>query len=408
MGHDKIRHLVFHYGRWVWRPTKRMCLEGFGRVRLGPGTIVDGKPMPDPADIARAMELNQEWDRHRRGLPPLAQRLGYPAACIGDGYQRAMAMRAKGREAEGIVWTSEHHSRDDWPRAWKRIGPLFGDCDPKTVTPEMLQQFRIDISAQVSEGEAHRVIKVWRALWKKMGSFGFCDKDNDPSLGFANSAPKPRQDVWLEGEAVRLVKEAWRSGYKGMAVLLAVAWDSQLSPIDARNLRIGDMRRDPVGTWFDVARAKTGRDAIATLCPRTVRLLRAYLAELPAEPMGAVKIFNNRSCAPYSKDTLGDDFRTVRGKVFGPQEKRQLADFRRSGATEALAGNASLEDLSNKMANTLSASNRLHATYARVRLASVRDVDAARKVGRTKIRTKSGQKFPSAGPKVPEYHSGKS
>jgi hypothetical protein len=26
-------------------------------------------------------------------------------------------------------------------------------------------------------------------------------------------------------------------------VLLAVAWDSQLSPVDARNLRVGDMRR---------------------------------------------------------------------------------------------------------------------------------------------------------------------
>ena len=149
------------------------------------------------------------------------------------------------------------------------------------------------------------------------------------------------------------------------------------------------MKRDPVGIWFEVARTKTGRDAIATLSRRTARLLQAYLDSLPAQPMGAVCIFANRSGRAYSKDTLGDDFRDIRAKVFGDQERRQLADFRRSGATKALAGNALPEKLSKKMANTLSQSNKLHATYAPVQLASVHDVDAARKVGRAKLR---GQK----------------
>jgi hypothetical protein len=158
-----------------------------------------------------------------------------------------MAMRAKEREAKGIIWTREHHSRDDWPRAWKHLAPLIGDFDPKDVRPEMLLTIRAGIAAEVSETEAHRVIKVWRALWGKMAAFNLCEADRDPSLAFSNSAPKPRQDVWLEGEATRLVKEVWRSGYKGLAVLLAVAWDSQLSPVDARKLRVGDMRRDPVG-----------------------------------------------------------------------------------------------------------------------------------------------------------------
>jgi integrase len=215
---------------------------------------------------------------------------------------------------------------------------------------------------------------------------GFCEAARDPSLLFANSAPKPRQDVWFEGEAVRLVKEAWQSGYKGLAMLLAVAWDSQLSPVDARNLRVGDMRRDAIGIWFDVARAKTGRQAIATLSPRTARLLQGYRASLPAVPMGAVRVFCNRSGAPYSKDTLGNDFRAVRAKVFGDDERRRVADFRRSGAIETLAGNVSPEKLSKKMANTLSASNRLHHTYAPVQLASVRDADDARKLGRAKLR----------------------
>jgi hypothetical protein len=392
LGRDKIkiRYLYFHFGRWVWRPTKRMRADGFHRMRLGPGLIVDGKHVPAPTDVARAIELNGEWDRHRRGLPPEGSRLGYPPGSIGDGYHRAMAMREKERQAKGIIWTREHHSRDDWPRAWKRIEPLLGDCDPKTVEPEMLLDLRADIAAQVSEGEAHRTFKVWRALWARMGLLGFCDPKRDPSLFFANSAPKPRQEVWHEGEAVRLVKEAWRSGYRGLAALLGVAWDSQLSPVDARSLKASQMRRDPVGMWFDVARAKTGRAALATLSPRTERLLTAYLERFPAQLMGEARIFRNRSGVPYSKDTLGDDFRDVRAKVFGPGEIRQLADFRRSGAAEALAGNVSPEKRSSKMANTLSQSNFLHNTYAPVQLPSVRDVDAARRVGRARIREQKG------------------
>jgi len=33
------------------------------------------------------------------------------------------------------------------------------DCDPNTVTPEILPQIRGDVASEVSQGEAHRVIK---------------------------------------------------------------------------------------------------------------------------------------------------------------------------------------------------------------------------------------------------------
>ena len=229
-----------------------------------------------------------------------------------------------------------------------------------------------------------------------MAVFGMCEAERDPSLMFANPAPQPRQDVWQEGEAVRLIKSAWREGYCGLAALLAVAWDSQLSPVDTRSLKINQLRRDRLGAWFEVGRAKTGRLAFATLSVRTQRLLNAYLAGHAAEPVGSAPVFRNRSGRPYSKDTLGDDFRHVRSQVLGKAEVRQLADFRRSGSVEALAGDASPEKLSSKMANTISASNRLHKTYAPVMLASVRDVDAARQRGRVKLREQKGEKSVTA------------
>jgi hypothetical protein len=396
MGKDQIRYLVFVNGRWRWRPTKRMRSAGFRLINLGSGQIVDGKRRPSSEDHAQAMRLNQGWDRYRHGLPePGAAARFYPPGSVGDGFHRTMRLREAERTAKGIKWNGEQRSRDDWPRAWKWIEPLFGDCDPRSITPEQLigepgseglPGLRTLVATKVSESEAHRVIKVWRALWKKMAVFGYCELNRDPSLMFANSAPQPRQDLWREGEAVRLVKAAWRDEYRGLAACLAAAWDSQLAPVDARSIRANQMRRDPVGAWFDLARAKTGRPALASLSRRTARLLSAYLETLAAEPVGLAPIFRNRSGHAYTKDTLGDDFRAVRAKVFGEGERRQLADFRRSGSVEALAGEASPEKLSTKMANTLSASNRLHKTYGPVVLQSVREVDDARRRGRTKLR----------------------
>jgi hypothetical protein len=73
-----------------------------------------------------------------------------------------------------------------------------------------------------------------------------------------------------------------------------------------------------------------------------------------------------------------------------------MADFRRTGSAEALAGGAKPESLSTKMANTLSAWNRLHKTYGPVMLASVREVDEARKAGRSKLREQTGDESVTA------------
>jgi hypothetical protein len=65
--------------------------------------------------------------------------------------------------------------------------------------------------------------------------------------------------------------------------------------------------------------------------------------------------------------------------------------MRRSGAVEAVRGDATPTKLSAKMANTLSSSNRLHRTYVPVDVAAVRDVDDARALGRERIKSKKLQ-----------------
>jgi hypothetical protein len=403
VGSDQIRYFLYLEGRWRWRPTKKMRAAGFYIVKMGhggPDLDADGNPAPSAEDKKRAVDLNAEWDAVRRGLPlpkPRLDRPVFPPGSVGDGYQRAMALREASRLTKGIVWTAEQKSRDDWPRAWKWLGPEFGDCDPKTIEPEHF--LAIDdatgdvtgllprIEAAVSVSERHRVVKVWRSLWVKMGSMGYCGGRDDPSLGIPNTAPDPRQAVWQRREVLRRVQLAWRMKFYGLAACMAVAWDSMLSPVDARRLTPAQCTFDGEGVFFHLGRAKTGRAAAATLSPWSLAILTAYVKKLGADVVPYAPIFRNRSGAPYSKDTLGDDFRTVR-EAFDPADKRQLADMRRSGAVEGDAGGGSEADQSNKMANSIATNKRLRKTYNPVNVASVRRFDEARAAGAKKLEQK--------------------
>ena len=212
-------------------------------------------------------------------------------------------------------------------------------------------------------------------------------RDADPSLGVRNSAAKGRSETWSEGEAARLAKRAWRMQYYGLAAVIGVAWDTQLSPGDVRALRASQMAKVGYGELCFTERGKTRKPVGGVLSTRSMRLLGAYLERLGVELTGDAYIFRNRSGQPYTKDTLGDDFRSVRAAEFGGLERRMLGhDFRRSGAVEAIAGDATPAALAHAMGNTLSASNTLFATYVPVSTTTIKSVFDARKVGRRAMR----------------------
>jgi hypothetical protein len=247
-------------------------------------------------------------------------------------------------------------------------------------------------------------VKVWRALWKKMAAMGYCKREADPSLTFANTQPQPRQELWQRHEVLRLVQRAWRRDKRGLAALMAVIWDSMLSPGDARTLTSGHLARDTGGAMFFLDRAKTGRAAVGTLTPWSEALLATYLKSLGVELHDNAPIFRTAGSVsgpkggrrwlprPYTTSKMDRDFREIRREVFGPDEHRQLADMRRSGAVEADAGGASDADLANKMANTIDANHRLRKTYNPVNVVSVQRVDEARKRGSKAMREQKARR----------------
>lgn len=371
MGKVDIPYYVIKKGVYgYWQPTAAMRAEGFKNVRCGK----DG-----PQAWAIATLWNERWQRHRQGRAQDALST-WPAGSIGEAFDRY-------RKTTEWTQVKKPRTREEWERAWARIAPVFGDLPPTSdeITLETLSRFRAMVYNEVSAREAWRTIKIWRALWNVCASMQYCQGKVDPALSITNSQPAPRSKSWVEWQAVKLAKTAWREKYHGLAVAIAFAWDTQLSPADLRGLTKAGIAGEGAGRHFELARAKSGRSALGTLGRRSLALMDAYLALFPCE-VGA--ILRNRSGAIYSRFTLPDDFAVVRELCF-PGDTRTLADMRRSGAIEAQAGGATSAETAAKMANSISTSNALHKTYQPVDLETVRQADAARRLGRTRLRART-------------------
>jgi len=389
LGKVRIPYYVVRKGRGYWLPSPKMKALGFANIRCGAN---------GPQAWAIAEEWNDRWQKvrvgnvispseaERRNLSPAeAEELAiYPEGSIGYAFRRY-------RRMPGAWAVKAAATRNDWWRGWKRIKPIFADVNPSTITPEMMGEWYEAIYMRAGLSEAHRALKIWRALWKVMAAFRLCEKHQDPSLTIRNRSPRGRVAVFTEGQVVRLVKSSWRMNHRGLACIMASAWDTAFSPVDCRTVTPSQWFTDKGGSFFVKYRQKTGStdedaaEAIGTLSRRTERLIEAYLSGLGTDLLPEAPMFRNQKGTAYSKDALCRSFRKVLKAEF-PGDTRKLMDFRRSGSQEAQAGDVSSLALATKLANSINQSKRLQDTYLPKRTATVRLADEARKRGRQRLR----------------------
>ncbi len=238
----------------------------------------------------------------------------------------------------------------------------------------------------MNEDTAWRAMKTWRSLWQVAASMRLCVGDHDPSFGVRRASLPKRNLVWTDGEVVQLVKAAIRLRQYGLACIIAVAYDTQLSPGDVRTMTAGNRREVDGRTAFSLSRSKTGRAALGTISRRTQRLVTAYWDGLGVEWTAEAPLFRAMDGQPYKfKDRLSKAFARVRNKVF-PADPRTLQDMRTTGSYEATAGGGTVGDMAAKMANNIDRAGDLQATYIPVDAVSVGRHDEARKVGRSRLR----------------------
>lgn len=436
MGNVKIRYYVTRgsnepgsrkLGYWAPCLARRSKLTGQIEptlmAKLGFALVDCGDDGPRAWAIAE--QWNARWDlalrQHRNGEQPgnpaKMERM-FPPGSLGEAF-------AKFRTTNAWSQQKKPATRLQWERGWKQIEPIFGDVDPATVSMQDLDGWYAALLAATSVHEAYLAMKIWRALWRVAGTLNradgrrYCSSDHDPSLGIRRKTPAKRSAIWTYDDARRLVKQAWRMGYKGLAAALAVAWDTMLSPVDVRSLTTAQLSPDPKGPLFSLARAKTGKPAIGSVSFKTEKVLARYIASLPVTLHPDMPIFHTRggtpvsrpghkgerggdrgggvpvAARPYTKDKLSADFRIVRAAIF-KGDKRTIMDFRRSGAVEATAGQVDPAALAGKMANSIDTNRSLQETYQPHNKTLVRLADEARSRGRTLMRTANAN---ATGPK---------
>ena len=238
---------------------------------------------PGPWKLAHEWEERWQNVRNGRERPP---RHVWPPGSLGEAWERYRRSNTWGDK--------KPRTREDWERGWKYIEPVFADVAPRTVTFEHADGWYHALKASAGVREPHRTVKIWRALWQAAASMHYCDPEHDPTFAIRRVTPAARSATWRKGEVARLAKGAWRRGWHGLACIIAIAYDAGLAPVDARSLTFAESRVDGERIWFDLARAKTGQAAVATLGSGAERMVRAYLGELPADQLAASPIFRTR------------------------------------------------------------------------------------------------------------------
>jgi hypothetical protein len=143
--------------------------------------------------------------------------------------------------------------------------------------PHQIDTWYAHLRKPKSYDEAGRAVKTWRSLWAILAAQNLCSKDADPYAAIRKKSQSRRTQIWSEVEIVRLVKQACRERYFGLACVIAIDWDTQFSPVDVRQLTAGQMQTNGTEIAFALSREKTDKSAFGILSARTHALVEHYL-----------------------------------------------------------------------------------------------------------------------------------
>ena len=273
------------------------------------------------------------YDLYRaRMTAPAEDRLGgYPEGSLGAVY--TLWKRTEDWSDKG------ERTRDEYEESWrKHIEPEFGRTLITKITIADLEALHRKLRKTVSASESYRTLKNWRALLHMLEKKHLLPKA--PVGAVSNPQPQGRGEFWLAREIARLVRAAKLMKRPTMGLLIRLAWETALSPVDCRTLSLSMLKRDGEGWYVHRARTKTWVEAKPPITDQLAEDIMAYAADLKRrypylELLPTAPLFRNGDRRAWSKSYLTEQFQDVRRVAFGKTERRQFLDIRRSANLEA-------------------------------------------------------------------------
>ena len=166
---------------------------------------------------------------------------------------------------------------------------------------------------------------------------------------------------------------------------LAVMWETQLSPGDVRALT-GSQRAETRKDGLLHRARKTGQPGRGQSSARAPGSSWRHTSKSSGSRSWPTRRVQEPLRRPLPEERLRRRLpRGARGE-FGPAERRQMLDFRRSGAVEAIVGEATPPNSRTRWRTPSSTSNALFKTYVPVQEATIVQVTEARRKGRQRLR----------------------
>lgn len=372
---DRIPYYVVKNGVGYWQPPKWARekpyeMEG---LRCGP----DGPEAREKARDRNALMLRLKTTGDVSTIGDL-----WPSGSLGQWYENW-------RRTPGFTKRSLG-AREEFEQIWPHV--------PVAMKRERIDRIRVvDVERlQIAlEGKSAwirwRTIKKLREIFDAAVAHGFLR--HSPGGTMSNPEPEGRTQIWSAAEVQTLIDKADELGKPDMALAIALSWATMVSPVDVRTLTRSMVFEDRAGLYIERKRSKTGVAILTDLDDHTARRLKAYLNGTPTT-IGDAPIIRQENSGKAFKDRhdFARRFATIRKAAFGPDEKRQMRDIRRSANVEADLGGASKDDRATILGNALNKDPKLDRTYTPPTLAKARELRKQREAGREILAAVKGER----------------
>ncbi|MBM3548871.1 MAG: hypothetical protein FJX54_18160 [Alphaproteobacteria bacterium] len=327
----KIRHLLVkrladgEVG-YYWNPTRRMRDLGFAPESLGRDLV---------RAIARAEELNQQWDAVQAG-------------------------RTEGPASGTISWLINDHQKSDRyknrsaaaneevDRAFKIIGAEFGEFKAAAVRLRHCEAFYARLRKEGSDHRANMVMKWTRYLFNRAIAKELIVAN--PAANVELVALDSRDVIWEDAEVAAMEEAAVAQGRPSVALAIRLAYDlgQRLSDLLCLTWTAYDGSSVTVRQSKTAAHRKKKGKAPKLIVIDVLPELKERLDAAPKLERSPQIVVSEHKGRPYTRFHFNRLFRETRdevAKILPAVAEKQFLDYRRSSAVRLAEAGCTTEEI---------------------------------------------------------------